>query len=64
MSATLRFLGAAGTVTGSKHLLDSGLGRDFTISRHDGVLYMEQTAIRCTAGAAPSRTGTATAPHR
>jgi metallo-beta-lactamase family protein len=27
MTATLRFLGAAGTVTGSKHLLDSGLGR-------------------------------------
>ena len=27
MSATLRFLGAAGTVTGSKHLLDSGTGR-------------------------------------
>ena len=45
-------------------LLDSGLGRDFTISRHDGVLYMEQTAIRCTAGEAPSRTGTAMAPHR
>jgi metallo-beta-lactamase family protein len=27
MTATLRFLGAAGTVTGSKHLLDSGLGK-------------------------------------
>lgn len=27
MSATLRFLGAAGTVTGSKHLLDSGMGK-------------------------------------
>ena len=27
MTPTLRFLGAAGTVTGSKHLLDSGLGR-------------------------------------
>jgi len=26
VSATLRFLGAAGTVTGSKHLLDSGMG--------------------------------------
>ena len=26
MTATLRFLGGAGTVTGSKHLLDSGLG--------------------------------------
>lgn len=27
MTATLRFLGAASTVTGSKHLLDSGLGK-------------------------------------
>lgn len=27
MSATLRFLGAAGTVTGSKHLLDAGIGQ-------------------------------------
>ena len=27
MSATLRFLGAAGTVTGSKHLLESGASR-------------------------------------
>ncbi|MET0771438.1 MAG: MBL fold metallo-hydrolase [Candidatus Limnocylindrales bacterium] len=27
MTATLRFLGAAGTVTGSKHLLDSGGGK-------------------------------------
>lgn len=27
MTVTLRFLGAAGTVTGSKHLLDSGIGK-------------------------------------
>ncbi len=27
MTATLRFLGAAGTVTGSKHLLDTGIGK-------------------------------------
>ena len=27
MTATLRFLGAAGTVTGSKHLLEGGLGK-------------------------------------
>ena len=27
MSATLRFLGAAGTVTGSRHLLESGTSR-------------------------------------
>jgi metallo-beta-lactamase family protein len=27
VTATLRFLGGAGTVTGSKHLLDSGLGK-------------------------------------
>ncbi len=27
MSATLTFLGAAGTVTGSQHLLDHGLRR-------------------------------------
>jgi len=27
LTATLRFLGAASTVTGSKHLLDSGLGK-------------------------------------
>ena len=37
-----------GTVT---ILLDSGLGRDFVISRRDDVLYIEQTAIRCEAPA-------------
>jgi hypothetical protein len=34
----------AGAVT---IFLDSGLERDFAISRRDGVLYMEQTAVRC-----------------
>ncbi len=29
-------------------LLDSGLERDFAVSRRDGVLYIEQTAVRCT----------------
>jgi len=34
-------------------LLDSGLERDFAVSRRDGVLYLEQTAVRCApAGAA------------
>lgn len=28
-------------------LLDSGLERDFAISRRDGVLYLEETAVSC-----------------
>jgi hypothetical protein len=29
-------------------LLDSGLERDFAISRRGGILYMEETAVSCT----------------
>jgi hypothetical protein len=28
-------------------LLDSGLERDFAVSRRDGILYLEQTAVHC-----------------
>jgi hypothetical protein len=28
-------------------LLDSGLEKEFAVSRRDGVLYLEQTAVRC-----------------
>lgn len=28
-------------------LLDSGLERDFAISRREGILYMEETAVSC-----------------
>jgi hypothetical protein len=46
-------------------LLDSGLGRDFAISRRDGVLYMERTAVRCTAPGEPlSQASGATTPNR
>jgi hypothetical protein len=40
----------AGAVT---ILLDSGLERDFAISRRNGVLYMERTAVRCALPAVP-----------
>ena len=40
----------AGAVT---ILLDSGLERDFAISRRNGVIYMEQTAVRCALPAVP-----------
>jgi hypothetical protein len=41
-------------------LLDSGLEKDFVISRRDGVLYMEQTAVRCIAPREVRRSGAST----
>jgi hypothetical protein len=46
-------------------LLGSGLERDFAVSRRDGILYLEQTAIRCASpGEAWPRVGGATIQQR
>jgi hypothetical protein len=36
-------------------LLDSGLERDFAISKRDGILFMEETAVSCTRGSPVGR---------